>query len=83
MKQKASIANTNSQIQLIDNDKSKLQSKTAEYTTKINNLQKVNDKINDINKTKNAIPNLLNQINVYNAKRCSNNFYTKIHQIHI
>ena len=59
---KASIANTNSQMQLIDNDKSKLQSKTSEYTTKINNLQKVNDKINDINKTKKAIPNLLNKL---------------------
>ena len=57
-----SIANTNSQMKLIDNDKSKLQSKTTEYTTKISNLQKVNDKINDINKTKKAIPNLLNKL---------------------
>lgn len=57
-----SIANTNSQIQLIENDKSKLQTKTTEYTTKISNLQKVNDKINDINKTKKAIPNLLNKL---------------------
>ena len=57
-----SISNTNSQIQLIDNDKSKLQTKTTEYTTKISNLQKVNDKINDINKTKKAIPNLLNKL---------------------
>ncbi len=57
-----SIANTNSQMKLIDNDKSKLQTKTTEYTTKISNLQKVNDKINDINKTKKAIPNLLNKL---------------------
>lgn len=57
-----SIANTNSQMQLIDNDKSKLQIKTTEYTTKISNLQKVNDKINDINKTKKTIPNLLNKL---------------------
>lgn len=57
-----SIANTNSQMQLIDNDKSKLQTKTTEYTTKISNLQKVNDKINDINKTKKTIPNLLNKL---------------------
>ena len=57
-----SIANKNSQMQLIDNDKSKLQTKTTEYTTKISNLQKVNDKINDINKTKKAIPNLLNKL---------------------
>ena len=57
-----SIADTNSQMQLIDNDKSKLQTKTTEYTTKISNLQKVNDKINDINKTKKAIPNLLNKL---------------------
>lgn len=57
-----SIANTNSQMKLIDNDKSKLQTKTTEYTTKISNLQKVNDKINDINKTKKSIPNLLNKL---------------------
>ena len=57
-----SIANTNSQMKLIDNDKSKLQTKTTDYTTKISNLQKVNDKINDINKTKKAIPNLLNKL---------------------
>ena len=57
-----SIANTNSQMKLIDNDKSKFQTKTTEYTTKISNLQKVNDKINDINKTKKAIPNLLNKL---------------------
>ena len=57
-----SIANTNSQMKLIDNDKSKLQTKTTEYTTKISNLQKVNDKINDINKTKKTIPNLLNKL---------------------
>ena len=59
---KTSIANTNSQIQLIDNDKSKLQAKTSEYTTKINNLQKVSDKITEINRTKKAIPNLLNKL---------------------
>ena len=58
----ASIQDTNSQIALVDNDKSKLQTKTTEYTTKISNLQKVNDKINDINKTKKAIPNLLNKL---------------------
>ena len=58
----ASIANTNSQIQLIENDKTKIQSKTSEYTTKVNNLQKVNDKITEINKTKKAIPNLLNKL---------------------
>ena len=57
-----SIANTNSQMQLIDNDKSKLQTKTTEYTTKINNLQNLNYKINDINKTKKVIPNLLNKL---------------------
>lgn len=54
-----SIANTNSQIQLIDNDKQKIQNKTNEYTEKITTLQQINEKISDINKTKKAIPNLL------------------------
>lgn len=57
-----SIANTNSQIKLIDEDKQKVQNKTNEYTTKITNLQQINDKIVDINKTKKSIPNLLNKL---------------------
>ena len=57
-----SITNTNSQIQLAENDRQQVISKTNEYTVKISNLQAINDKIADINKTKKAIPNLLNKL---------------------
>ncbi|MEI3395035.1 MAG: hypothetical protein V8R82_04925 [Clostridia bacterium] len=57
-----SISNTNSQIQSAESDRQRVMSKTSEYTTKINNLQAINDKITDINKTKKSIPNLLNKL---------------------
>lgn len=57
-----SVATTNSQIELANKDNEKIKSKTNEYTTMIKSLQDMNDKITDRNKTKNAIPNLLNQI---------------------
>lgn len=51
-----------SQIMLATNDDTKIKSKTSEYTKMIKNLQDINEKINNALKTKNAIPNLLNQI---------------------
>ena len=57
-----SIAQTNSQIQLANNDNEKIKSKTNEYATMIQNLQDANDRLTDRNRTRNAIPNLLNQI---------------------
>lgn len=57
-----SIASTNQQIALANSDNDKIQSKTNEYTTMLKNLEEANNKITDRNKTKNAIPNLLNQI---------------------
>ena len=57
-----SITQTNSQIQLANSDNEKIKSKTNEYSTMIQNLQDANDRITDRNKTRNAIPNLLNQI---------------------
>lgn len=57
-----SIAQTNSQIQLANSDNEKIKSKTNEYVTMIQNLQEANDRITDRNRTRNAIPNLLNQI---------------------
>ncbi len=57
-----SIASTNSQIQLANNDNEKIKSRTNEYTTMIDNLQDANDRLSDRNRTRNAIPNLLNQI---------------------
>ena len=57
-----SISHTNAQIQLADNDKTKIDSRTNDYTEMIQNLQDLNDRITDASKTRDAIPNLLNQI---------------------
>ena len=57
-----SISHTNSQIELANKDNEQIKSKTNEYTTMIQNLQDANDRITDRNRTRNAIPNLLNQI---------------------
>lgn len=57
-----SIKNTNSQIALINNDIQNLQSKTSKYTSKINNLQKISEKVQENNKVKKAIPILLNKL---------------------
>ena len=57
-----SIASTNQQIQLANSDNEKIKTKTNEYTTMIENLQEANDRLSDRNRTRNAIPNLLNQI---------------------
>ncbi len=57
-----SINHTNAQIQLAINDKTKIDSRTNEYTEMIQNLQDLNDRITDASKTRDAIPNLLNSI---------------------
>ena len=57
-----SIASTNRQIQLANSDDEKIKTRTNEYTTMIDNLQEVNDRLAERNRTRNAIPNLLNQI---------------------
>ena len=56
------IEDTNAQISLIDNDIQSLQNKTNEYTTKINNLKQINEQLEENNKIKKAIPNLLNRL---------------------
>lgn len=57
-----SIASTNSQIALATKDNEKINSKINEYTNMLKNLEEANNRITDRNKTRNAIPNLLNQI---------------------
>ncbi len=57
-----SIASTNSQIQLASNDKTKIDSRTNDYTQMIQNLQDLNDRISEASKTRDSIPNLLNSI---------------------
>lgn len=50
------------QIQKVNEDNQKINTKINKYTTLIKNVEDSNDKITDKNRTKNAIPNLLNQI---------------------
>ncbi|MCI8760387.1 MAG: hypothetical protein HFJ34_04630 [Clostridia bacterium] len=57
-----SISDTNNQITLARTDNEKINSKINEYTNMIKNLEEANNKIAERNKTRNAIPNLLNQI---------------------
>ena len=57
-----SITSTNTQIALAKADDEKIKSKINEYTNLIKNLEEANDRITDRNRTRNAIPNLLNQI---------------------
>lgn len=57
-----SIATTNSQIALANSDDEKVKTRTNSYTNMIKNLEEANNKILDRNKTRNVIPNLLNQM---------------------
>ena len=57
-----SIKSTTAQISLVSQDVQSLQNKTNEYTNKINNLNQINQEIEENNKTKKAIPNLLNRL---------------------
>lgn len=59
---KESIENTNLQISLIDKDIQSLQNRTNEYTNKIKNLQEINQKLEENNRTKKSIPILLNKL---------------------
>lgn len=59
---KESINSTNTQISLIDKDIQSAQNKTNEYTTKISNLQEINKRLEENNRTKKAIPILLNKL---------------------
>ena len=52
----------NAQISKVQADTKILNGKTTQYTTLISDIQEVNDKISDMNASKNLIPNLLNQI---------------------
>ena len=56
------ITSTKGQIALANSDHEKMNSKINEYTSLLKNLENANNKVTDENKTRNAIPNLLNQI---------------------
>lgn len=47
---------------MANDDNEKIKSKTNEYKSMIKSLEEANDKITDRNRTRNIIPNLLNQI---------------------
>lgn len=56
------IADTNMQIQKLDNDKDKINQKISSYEELINNLNKTNEALAEKYSLKDAIPNLLNEI---------------------
>lgn len=57
-----SIDNTNAQISKIGKDDQSIKSKTNEYETIIENIESFSNNSSERNSTRNAIPNLLNQI---------------------
>lgn len=57
-----SIRITNEQIALAEKDIQSLQNITNEYTNKINNLQEINKRLEENNRTKKSIPILLNKL---------------------
>lgn len=57
-----SIQATTEQINLANTDNEKIKTKTNEYSNLIKSIEDANDKIAERNRTRNAIPNLLNQI---------------------
>lgn len=57
-----SISETKAQISLANQDNEKIKTKINEYTTLIKNIEEENNKQSERNRTRNAIPNLLNQI---------------------
>lgn len=57
-----SINNTNSQISLVNKDIQTLQTQTSKYTSKISNLEKISEKVQENNKVKKSIPILLNKL---------------------
>ena len=56
------ITKINAQISRVTKDTKTLNETTTKYSTLITDLQDINEKISEINKSKNLIPNLLNQI---------------------
>lgn len=58
----ASIENINSQIALVDKDINNINSRTSYYSGLIEKLQELSNKETERYRTKNAIPNLLNEI---------------------
>ena len=57
-----SIQNTNAQIRTVESDKSKITTRTNEYSDKISSLQQVNQEVANNNKVKKSIPILLNRL---------------------
>ena len=57
-----SIASTQAEISEANQDKSTLQTRISDYNSLINQIERANSDQEDRNKTRNSIPNLLNQI---------------------
>ena len=57
-----SIASTQAEISEANSDKTALQTRISDYSSLINQIERANSDQEDRNKTRNSIPNLLNQI---------------------
>lgn len=57
-----SIDNTQSQISLVNQDIQKLQAETNKFSERIKNLEDINGKLQENNRMKKSIPNLLNSL---------------------
>lgn len=57
-----SIKNTETQISIVEKDIQAVRNKANDYTTKINNLQEINKRLEENNRIKKAIPILLNRL---------------------
>lgn len=56
------IAYTQEQISLAEEDQATIDTRTNEYKSMVQALENINDRISDVNQSRNMIPNLLNQI---------------------
>ena len=56
------ISSINTQISLVNSDIQSLQNMKSKYTSKISNLEKISEKVQENNKIKKAIPILLNKL---------------------
>ena len=56
------ISSQNSEIAKVEADTASLNSKITKYNQKLQEVEKINERISDIASSKNTIPNLLNQI---------------------
>ncbi len=75
-----SIKNSNKQISLVEQDDSAIKEVKNDYTTRIENIRELNNRINERNQSRGALPGLLNQLmNVIPDEVKINSIETEVH----